>query len=128
MTSIRKFFAPAAAAALHDQALAVGMLLQERQREAVQPGEVLAQVPLADPRFVLAKRHIEAPMTAILDAPVAPHRAGELLHVHRQTADVVADLDGLLPLTQAADVTTPIDFSPFHSPKPGRPSGAGSWR
>src|ERR1700727_1859263 len=53
---------PAAGAAPHDQALPpVGVLLEDRQREAVQPGDVRAQYPLPDPRVVLAERHIEAP-------------------------------------------------------------------
>ena len=32
------------------------------------------------------------------------------------------------PSRRQRDVTTPIDFSPFHSMNPGKFSGAGSWR
>ena len=51
------------------------------------------------------------PMTAVLDAPVAPDRAGELLHAHRQAADVVADLDRLLPVPDAAATSPPRSTS-----------------
>lgn len=37
----QEVFAPSATAPLHDDAGAAGMLLEEREREAVEPGEVL---------------------------------------------------------------------------------------
>src|SRR3954462_15866551 len=55
----------------------------------------------SDPRLVLSIRHIEHPMTRVLDAPVAPYGARQPLHVHGQAADVVADLDGLLAVAEA---------------------------
>src|SRR3954454_22344267 len=45
------------------------MLLQQRQREPVQPREVLAQMPFAEPGFVLAECHVQDPVTAVLDEP-----------------------------------------------------------
>lgn len=39
--------APAAGAAFHGDAVLLGMLLQERQREAIEPGEILGHVTLA---------------------------------------------------------------------------------
>src|SRR5262249_39726962 len=41
--------APTATVALHGHALAAGMLLQKRQREAPQPRKVLAQVRIPNP-------------------------------------------------------------------------------
>ena len=41
-------FVPATKTAFHDDAVAAGMLLQQRQNKPVQPGEVLAQVLLAN--------------------------------------------------------------------------------
>src|SRR5205807_1738381 len=55
---------------------------------------------LADPRLVLAVGYIEYPMAAILDTPVAPDGPRQPLHVQAQAADVVADLDGLLPVAE----------------------------
>src|SRR5260370_16039761 len=68
------------------------MLLEDREREAIQAGDVRAQPPLADAGVVLAERHVEGPMARVLHRPVAPHRPGEQLDVHRQAAEVVADL------------------------------------
>ena len=39
--------------------------------EAIQPGEVLAQVAVADAGFVFAVGHVEAPMARVLDGTVA---------------------------------------------------------
>ena len=75
---------------------AVGVLLEDREGEAVEPGDVRPQDPLPDPRVVLAERHVEGPMARVLHRPVASHRPGEQLHAHRQAAEVVADLDALL--------------------------------
>src|SRR5262249_45961213 len=105
-------FAPAATVALHGHTLAAGMLLQQRQREPPQPGNILAQVPIPNPRFVLAISDIEAPVTAILDPPMTPDGVGESLHTHREAADVVADFDGLLPLTKAAGRRHPDRLQP----------------
>src|SRR5262245_54712364 len=93
------------------------MLLQQRQREPVQPREVLAQVPLAKPGLVLAEGHIETPVTAILDTPVPPNRPGEPLDVRRQTADVVADLNALLPIPKAARRRHPDRLQPLPLPE-----------
>ena len=42
------FIVPTARAAFHGHAVLVGMLLQQRQREAIQPGEVLAKMLITD--------------------------------------------------------------------------------
>src|SRR5258708_9863080 len=70
---------PAAQAAFHDDAVFAGMLLEKRQRQAIEPGEVLANVAAADARVVLAEGHVERPVAGVLDAPMAARRAGEAL-------------------------------------------------
>src|ERR1700757_50381 len=96
------------------------MLLQQRQGEPVQPCEVLPQVPLADPRLVLAKRHVQDPVTTILDTSMAPNRAGELLHVHTPAADGVAGLARLLPVPEAARRHTPDRLQSLPECEPGK--------
>src|SRR4051794_29826682 len=99
------------------------MLLQQRQREPVQPREVLPQVPLAEPRFVLAERQVQDPVTAVLDTPMAPNGAGERLHVQLQTADVVADLDRLSPIPDAARRRQSDRLQPLPQPESGQALG-----
>ena len=56
----------------HDNALAAGMLLQQRQREAIEPCEVLAQVLLPDPRLILASKSRRGSSGNYFRCPVAP--------------------------------------------------------
>src|SRR4051794_16570632 len=51
---------PAATATFHDQAVATGMLLQQREREAIEPRKVLPEVLVPNARFILAIRHVQA--------------------------------------------------------------------
>src|SRR5512135_1571664 len=105
------------------------MLLQQREREAIEPRKVLAQVPIANPRFILPIGDVEAPVTRILNAPMAADRVREPLHAHPETADVIANLDRLLPIGDALGHhhADRIDFRPTHNSRPGRPSGTGIW-
>jgi len=77
------------------------MLLQQRQCEPVQPREILAQVLVPHPRFVLAIGDIEAPVAAILDAPMAADCVRESLHAQPEAADVIAHLVCRLPVSDA---------------------------
>ena len=121
--------APTATAAFHGHTVAARMLLQQRQCEASQPCKVLTHVLIPDARLILAIGDIQTPVTTIFNAPMTADRVGEPLHVHRQTADVVADLNRLLPVTKALATSPSRSTSdPFHSLNPGRSSGAGSWR
>ena len=49
---------PAAAAAVHGYTFLILTLLQQRQREAIQPRQILAHEHTASPRFVLAIGHV----------------------------------------------------------------------
>src|ERR1700722_19939338 len=77
------------------------MLLQELPGETIDPSKVLSQSFVSDPRLVFAIRHIEDPVAGVFDAPMTPYSPGESLHSHGETADVIAELDRLLPVTKA---------------------------
>jgi hypothetical protein len=49
---------PAADTALHGDAVLAGMLLQERQCQTVEPGEILANLFAANARLIFAERHV----------------------------------------------------------------------
>ena len=78
---------------------------------------------VSDPRLVLAIRHIENPMAGVFDTPVTPDGSGELLHAHGQTADVVADLDGLFPVTNAQRRHHPDRLQPLPEREPWQALG-----
>src|SRR5260370_26758907 len=50
---------------------------------------------IPNPRLVLGKDEVEAPMTSVLNGPVTANGTSELLHAYRQTADVIAFLHRL---------------------------------
>ena len=93
---------PAAGAALHNQTyFLIGVLFEQSQGEATTPGEVLGDVSFAYAALVFAERHIQGPVTSILDAPVAAHRASEQFHVSFQADDVELHFTGFLPVDLA---------------------------
>ena len=93
----QEVFTPTTSATLHHDAILPQMLLQQRQREPIQSRKILTQVLVANPRFVLAVRHVQTPVTTILDPPMTPHRMRKQLRAHVQTADVMANSHRLLP-------------------------------
>ena len=120
----QEVFVPAATAAFHGDAVVAGMLLQERQREAVEPGEVLPQmfhprIRDSSSRYVISR--IQWQLFSI--APMTPDRSGESLHAHRQAADVVADLDRLLAVCDAATSPCRSTSSPSTVVPPGQVLG-----
>ena len=86
--------APAAAEPLGLEAhLVLGLLLEQVQGEACETGEVLGSVALADAAVVVTKAEVQAPVQAILHAPMpadVSQQFGGL--VRRQAADIVAVL------------------------------------
>jgi hypothetical protein len=56
--------APAATSPLHGDTLATGRLLQQREGEPVEPGEILAEVLVPHPRVILAAVTLPASATA----------------------------------------------------------------
>src|SRR5512135_3876698 len=79
--------APTATAAFHGEAFAAGMLLQQRQAEAVEPRKILTHVLVANARRVLAIGDVETPGAAALNAPVTADGVGESLHAYPEAAD-----------------------------------------
>jgi len=57
---------------------------------------------MSDAGLVLAKGHIETPMTTVFDGPVTAHRASEAFHAQWQTADIVSFLNRFFPITHAS--------------------------
>ena len=93
--------APTATAAFHGHTVVTGMLLQQRQREAIEPCKVFTQVLIPNARLILAIGEIETPMTTVFNTPMTADRVGESLHAHRKTADVIANLNRLFPVAKA---------------------------
>src|SRR5215208_3077959 len=62
-----------------DPAPATGLALQQPQREPSDDTEVRRGMIGPHPALVLAEAHVQLPVQVVLDAPVAPHRTGELL-------------------------------------------------
>src|SRR5262245_17088228 len=89
---------PTTTAAFHDDAFFTRMLFQQRQRQSIEPGTILPQLLVPNPRLILAVDDVQTPMTTILDTPVTPHGMCEPLHAHFQTADVIANLDRLFAI------------------------------
>jgi hypothetical protein len=53
------------------------LILQQAQRRAPEDAEVRITVTSPEATLVLAERHVQAPMTTVLDAPLAPRRGSE---------------------------------------------------
>ena len=70
------------------------ILLQQRQNEAIEPGQVL-------PRLLLAICEVKAPVTGVRDVPKTADGVRESLQAHAETADVIANLSRLLPVADA---------------------------
>lgn len=86
----------------------LGAILFERvERNVVEDREVFRRVVRANARLVLVHRHIQDPVEAVLNGPVAAHHVGQVGGVRRQARDEEAGLargrggaDGALGLDQ----------------------------
>src|SRR5258708_28262678 len=78
--------------------LALGLSLQESQRESPGHAQVRRGVVAAGAAFVLTEAHVQLPMQVVLDAPMPANRPGEFLPPDPPAHDVVADL-GARPST-----------------------------
>ena len=74
---------PTATTAFHDEAFAAGMLLQQRESEAIEPCKVFTHVFIPNTRLILAIGNVETPVTGIFDAPVTADSVGELFCFRR---------------------------------------------
>ena len=105
---------PTTTAAVHGDAFAVAVLFEQREREAVQPGKVLAVVFVADAGFVFAVGDVEAPMAGVFDGPMLAHGAGEAFDTQAKTADEIAGLGRLPAIAKAG----PHDHADRLQPRP----------
>src|SRR5512144_317033 len=82
-----------------------------------------SQILLPESGLVFAKCQIQSPVTAVLDSPMPPNGPGELLDLHLQAADVVADVDRLLPVSNAVRGHQPDRLQPLPLQGPGQARG-----
>src|SRR5205085_2634511 len=59
---------PTASVSLADDAVFAGMLLEQRERESIEPRKILPRGLVANPRFVFTERHVQTPVTTVFDA------------------------------------------------------------
>src|SRR3954464_4982044 len=76
---------------LHPHLLAL-LILQQAQSHPANDGEVGVGMPFPDATPVLAERHVELPMAAILDPPMSSDRSPEAAGAQLLAQDVVADI------------------------------------
>ena len=96
-----EFIIPAAHASFHDEAFLAGVLLDQGQRKAAEPGKVFRQLTMSCTLCVFAVGHVETPMACVFNAPVVADRSGKLFHAETQAADVIANLQCFLLGTHA---------------------------
>jgi hypothetical protein len=112
----QEVFAPTTRATLHHDATLPQMLLQQRQREPIQPRKILTQVLVADPRFILAVRHVQTPMTTILDPPMTPHRMRKQLHAHVQVVEELWHIANRLENEERTETAPAANVEPLPAP------------
>src|SRR5262249_57779096 len=78
-----------------DPALATGLALEQSQGKSADHAQVRRRVIPVDPALVLAEADVQLPVQAVLDAPGATHRPGELLSRQQPTEDVEAGLQAV---------------------------------
>src|SRR5579875_475533 len=68
------------------------MAFEQCYRQPTQQGEILSAVTLLNPAGVLAKRHVQLPMQAILHPPMIAQRRTVSLHTATTAADKITQL------------------------------------
>ena len=118
---------PAATAAFHGEAVFAEVLFEQGEREAIQPGDVRAQVAVAEAGLVFAVGQVEAPRARVLEAQwLRTARAkrgtpsGRLMMKSRMSAVS-------FPSRTHDSMATPIVSRPCQSSNPGSVFGAGLW-
>ena len=111
---------PAGHAASHGDALLVRLLLQQADREPLQPRNVVRGEPISQPALILAKRDVEAPVQCILDAPMAANGSSKPPNAQPKRADKEPHILACLLAMAAgpnghADRAQPL---PLRSPRP----------
>ena len=92
---------PATDSSFHGEAVLAGMLFQQRQSEASEPGKILSDRPLTSSQSVFSVSDIQTPVTCRFDSPVPANSRGKLLNAKWQTADEIANINFLFALHDA---------------------------
>ncbi len=95
-----------------DAGLCGGLVLEEVGGDVSESGHVLGRVPGSDAAVVLIKRHIQAPVELVLNAPVRPDRALKASHLTRRHRADEPALSNALLLTQQHTTTTCSNHAP----------------
>ncbi len=98
-----------------DAARGRGFLLEQIERHMAQHHKVLLAMVFAHAARILLKGHVEHPMQAIFDAPMAPHSCAKGSRIPRQTRDVIATFFGHL----LTDAPLRLDHAHTAQPYPG---------
>ncbi len=94
------------------------MLLQQADRKAAKPREIVRHVPSARATLVFVERHVQHPMQRILDAPMAANGLRETLATEVAAGDEEANVvaQGAVVLLRHADRHADrLDARPFRS-------------
>ena len=91
------------------------LLAQQVEGEMAQHRQIRGPVADAHPALVLAEGHVEHPVDAVLDPPVAAHRPPEGRRVAAPAQQVVARLAG----QRLADPALALDHADGAQPRPG---------
>jgi hypothetical protein len=90
--------------------LSVWLFFEHTQCGAAEDAEVSIGVSLANPRVVFAKCHVELPVQAILDRPVAADGLPKLLGRELPAQDVVSRFAGRLLAKILGELHQPVAF------------------
>ena len=62
---------PSGHSSSHGDAFFFGLLLEDADREAFQPRQIVGGKAITDSTVILSERHVQAPVQTVFDAPVA---------------------------------------------------------
>lgn len=83
-----------------DPNLERGFVLEHRQRGPAEDAKVRVRVAFADTALVFLKCHVELPMQAVLNAPVAAHRTGKAPRGKERAEDIITDFVAFLAIAE----------------------------
>ena len=91
---------PSGHSSSHGDTFFVGLLLEEADREAFQPCEVVGSEAVTDSTFILSKRHVQTPVQTVFDTPVTAACFCETTYSQAQGRDEEANVSGFFSALQ----------------------------